>query len=257
MRFKSSLCALLAAAAPAGAAAARHLKSTNAAGGVSNGAADSRGTVNYTRVMPSEHHPAAAASRLLGLSADQAAHALALSLGDAGRMPWPTLAGGHDGRALAIARAVVAGVEAAEMALHGATGPLDTLDAEEGWFAAAGVCRPLRGALGAFGQAWVGASLRFKLDPGPWATLVPVQAVAEILRRHVKAADKKLRPDQVEGIQVRCGLPAWGADHLAGDVYFRTSHRGHNLQRALVQFQLCASIEEQLPALTALVQKLS
>ena len=46
-------------------------------------------------------------------------------------------------------------------------------------------------------------------------------------------------------------------DHLAGDVYFRTSRPGHNLHRARVQFSLCASIEAQLPELTALVQRLS
>ena len=34
-------------------------------------------------------------------------------------------------------------------------------------------------------------------------------------------------------------------DHLAGDVYFRADHRGHNLQRALVQFRLTQSIEAQ------------
>ena len=45
-------------------------------------------------------------------------------------------------------------------------------------------------------------------------------------------------------------------DHLAGDVYFRTERPGHNLDRALVQFQLAASVEEQLPALEALVARL-
>lgn len=46
------------------------------------------------------------------------------------------------------------------------------------------------------------------------------------------------------------------ADHLAGDVYFKVSHPGHNLERALVQFQLTRSIEAQLPAIQAIVERL-
>lgn len=34
-------------------------------------------------------------------------------------------------------------------------------------------------------------------------------------------------------------------DHLAGNVYFLADHRTHNLERALVQFALCKSIEAQ------------
>ena len=46
------------------------------------------------------------------------------------------------------------------------------------------------------------------------------------------------------------------ADHLAGDVYFRTERPGHNLARALVQFRLSESIEAQQAVLTALVARL-
>ena len=46
------------------------------------------------------------------------------------------------------------------------------------------------------------------------------------------------------------------ADHLAGDVYFRTERAGHNLARALVQFRLTESIEAQTAALEAIVARL-
>ena len=46
-------------------------------------------------------------------------------------------------------------------------------------------------------------------------------------------------------------------DHLAGDVYFRTSRSGHNLDRALVQFRLARSVELQREAIVALVARLS
>ena len=46
------------------------------------------------------------------------------------------------------------------------------------------------------------------------------------------------------------------ADHLAGDVYFRTTRPGHNLARALVQFRLTESIEAQAADLEAIVARL-
>jgi Ser/Thr protein kinase RdoA (MazF antagonist) len=46
------------------------------------------------------------------------------------------------------------------------------------------------------------------------------------------------------------------ADHLAGDVYFRTERPGQNLARALVQLRLCESVEAQSGALEAIVARL-
>lgn len=45
------------------------------------------------------------------------------------------------------------------------------------------------------------------------------------------------------------------ADHLAGDTYFRIHRPGHNLDRCRTQFALLASMEHQLPALRAVVQR--
>jgi hypothetical protein len=42
-------------------------------------------------------------------------------------------------------------------------------------------------------------------------------------------------------------------DHLAGDVYFKVRRPGQNLQRALVQFALAASIEAQEAEIRAIV----
>lgn len=46
-------------------------------------------------------------------------------------------------------------------------------------------------------------------------------------------------------------------DHLAGDVYYKTRHPGHNLVRAANQFALVRSLEEQRPALEATVRRLA
>ena len=45
-------------------------------------------------------------------------------------------------------------------------------------------------------------------------------------------------------------------DHLEGDVYFKTHHPGHNLERCRTQLKLVESIEAQEPAMNAFVGKL-
>jgi Ser/Thr protein kinase RdoA (MazF antagonist) len=45
-------------------------------------------------------------------------------------------------------------------------------------------------------------------------------------------------------------------DHLEGNVYFKAKHREHNLMRALVQFQLAASIEAQEGEIRAIINDL-
>ncbi|HNW33309.1 MAG TPA: aminoglycoside phosphotransferase family protein [Candidatus Ozemobacteraceae bacterium] len=45
-------------------------------------------------------------------------------------------------------------------------------------------------------------------------------------------------------------------DHIQGDRYFKAGFRGHNLQRALVQFRLCESIEEHAAELRAIAKDL-
>lgn len=44
-------------------------------------------------------------------------------------------------------------------------------------------------------------------------------------------------------------------DYLMGDVYFKVHRPGHNLDRARVQFKMVASMEQQEPAMQAVVRK--
>jgi Ser/Thr protein kinase RdoA (MazF antagonist) len=46
------------------------------------------------------------------------------------------------------------------------------------------------------------------------------------------------------------------SDYLAGDVYFKTKYPEHNLARALVQFRLMESIEQQENTIVGLIQEL-
>lgn len=51
-----------------------------------------------------------------------------------------------------------------------------------------------------------------------------------------------------------CGM-RFLADHLDGDVYFKTHREGHNLDRCRTQFKLVADMERKLSAMNAIVDK--
>jgi Ser/Thr protein kinase RdoA (MazF antagonist) len=67
-------------------------------------------------------------------------------------------------------------------------------------------------------------------------------------------AELRYIPDAAQLISFELGLRFF-SDYLMGNTYFKASHPEHNLQRALVQFQLTASIESQMPALRQLVER--
>ncbi|MEL6490122.1 MAG: aminoglycoside phosphotransferase family protein [Cyanobacteria bacterium J06621_3] len=62
--------------------------------------------------------------------------------------------------------------------------------------------------------------------------------------------------DAIRLIAFELGLRFF-SDYLAGSVYFNVKHPEHNLDRALVQFQLTASIEKQEAELKALIESLN
>ncbi len=85
----------------------------------------------------------------------------------------------------------------------------------------------------------------------------------QILRGYLAVAHTFLTPsdyaylyDAIRLITFELGLRFF-TDHLAGNVYFKANYPEHNLARALVQFQLTASIEAQAPSLRALIQDLT
>jgi 2-methylcitrate dehydratase PrpD len=69
---------------------------------------------------------------------------------------------------------------------------------------------PLMGALQGMGTVWLTDTITYRSRAIAPAGQTAVEAVAEILRRHVKAADKRLRVDQVERIVVRVPAAAAG-----------------------------------------------
>lgn len=73
--------------------------------------------------------------------------------------------------------------------------------------------------------------------------------------RFLEDADYAHIPAAIRLLSLELGLRFF-TDHLAGDVYFRTSRPRHNLQRALVQFRLTESIETQQEQIRDLVERL-
>ena len=61
--------------------------------------------------------------------------------------------------------------------------------------------------------------------------------------------------DAIRLIAFELGLRFF-TDYLAGNVYFKVKHPTHNLTRALVQFRLTESIEQQADTLNAIIQAL-
>jgi len=151
---------------------------------------------------------ATAAGRLAGLDACTLAHAMALAVSGAAHIPLGVLVGEQGAGALAIAHAVQQGFDAVALAKKGAHGPLDAIEAKGGVLDA-GCWLPLRAAFTGLGTAWLTQTLAYKLFPlaDPWQAAM--QAVQSILDRHVKAADRRLRADQIIEIEVKMGAPGW------------------------------------------------
>ncbi|MCP4806989.1 MAG: MmgE/PrpD family protein [Proteobacteria bacterium] len=158
---------------------------------------------------------AAATAKLRGLDATRFAHALALSLAGSSAAALTGLARSPLTRALASAEPVVAGVEAVDLAQAGGTGPLDLLDGD-GWQKALGCPVPLHAAFSGLGTTWLTRTIAYSLTPGCLHHKVAFQALVEILDRHMRAADKRLRPDQWTECVIRVPWPTWSMEHMSG-----------------------------------------
>jgi len=114
----------------------------------------------------------------------------------------------------------------------------------------------------------IGDCLRSGCNPLGEETLAPeevhfdLELCAALLEGYGAAAHHFLSPadhhylfDAIRLISFELGLRFF-SDHLAGNVYFHTNRPGHNLDRALVQFHLTASIEAQETEIRGLLGRL-
>ncbi len=98
--------------------------------------------------------------------------------------------------------------------------------------------------------------------PDPAATVFDPDLFQSLLsgywqqaRHLLAAADRALLVTAVKLISFELGLRFF-TDHLSGDRYFKVSHPGLNLQRAIIQFRLNQSIREQENDLEQRLQEL-
>ena len=95
-------------------------------------------------------------------------------------------------------------------------------------------------------------AVQFDLD---WCESI-LEGYLSVARHFLSDWDLHYLPDCIRLIPLELGL-RFLTDHLEGDPYFRTERPGHNLQRAAVQFRLTESVEQQLPEIRAMVQRLA
>ncbi|MNE95878.1 N-acetylhexosamine 1-kinase [compost metagenome] len=78
---------------------------------------------------------------------------------------------------------------------------------------------------------------------------------------YLSEADKFLSPTEVDSLMMGVLLiPYMQAvrfltDYLEGDVYYKTSFEGHNLQRTRAQIQLLKEIEAEYETLKGIIEK--
>ena len=106
-------------------------------------------------------------------------------------------------------------------------------------------CNPLGEETTAF------AEVRF--DLGLCAAMLEGYGAAA--HRFLSEADHRYLYDAIRLLSYELGVRFF-IDHLAGDVYFHTRRPGQNLDRALVQFHLTASIEAQEREIRGLLARL-
>ncbi len=133
----------------------------------------------------------AAAARLAGLGVDQTVHALGLAGSMAGGL-LEFLADGSQTKPLHPGWAAHAGITAARLAAHGATGPASVLEGRRGLFAAYlhGEHADIEGQLEDLGVRWETPNIAFKPYPACHYIHAPVDALAALIgEQHLSAED--------------------------------------------------------------------
>lgn len=147
---------------------------------------------------------AIAGGLLLHLDRRRLAHAVAIALY---QPPHATVPGFFepDSKLLTASEPAVAGLRAARLAAAGVTGPLDVLDASEG-FLAAFADAPLPGMLGGLGEAWATRTLCVKAYPGCAYVDTAVDALVELGPPML---------EDIESVEVAAGLLTVAMDAMS------------------------------------------
>lgn len=156
---------------------------------------------------------AAAAAKVLGLSAEATAHALAISLYQPTYCLMPGFMG-PDSKATTAATPAVTGVQAALLAAAGATGPLDVIEHPQGYLARLSYV-PQPWLISGLGRAWVTDTLAYKIYPGCAYIDTAVDATLALRAEFEQETGRPLAADDVAEVLVEATLLTVEMDHLS------------------------------------------
>lgn len=150
---------------------------------------------------------ALAAGRLLDLTREQLAHALAIALAHPLRTTVPGFMA-PDSKLLVAAEPAAAGVRAARLAQAGVTGPLDALDDPRGALEALSF-EPIRGVLDGLGDGWATETLCVKPYPGCAYIDTTVDALLELV------GGEPVDPGSIDSVEIEASMLTCGMDSLS------------------------------------------
>jgi 2-methylcitrate dehydratase PrpD len=156
---------------------------------------------------------AAAAAKLMGLSAERTAHAMAIALYQPTYVLYPGFMG-PDSKATTAATPSVTGVQAAMLAGKGASGPLDVIEHPQGFLARFSYV-PSPFFISGFGRAWTTDTLAYKIYPGCAYIDTTVDAVLKLREQYRDENGRELDPDEVSEVLVEATVLTVEMDNLS------------------------------------------
>ncbi len=184
---------------------------------------------------------ACVAARSLGLDARRTADAIGIAFT---QPPYPLMPAfmGPDSKLLIPASTTVEGCRAAELAARGWTGSQSIIEDHQGFLRKFNE-NNLGWILSGFGDAWLSDTLTYKVVPGCAYIDTAVDAFSEIVQRFEADRGRRPTPDDVDAIDVRCGLFTSGMESFARA--YRSSER---LEPITINFSVALSFGLMLAA---------
>ena len=184
---------------------------------------------------------ACVASRSLGLDTGRTANSIGIAFT---QPPYPLMPAfmGPDSKLLIPASTTVDGCRAAELAARGWTGSTSILEDHQGFIRKFNE-NNLGWILSGFGDAWLSDTLTYKVVPGCAYVDTAVDSFTEIMQSYERDRGRPLTADDVEAIDVRCGLFTSGMEGFS-----RTYRSEERLEPISINFSVALSFGLMLVA---------
>ena len=184
---------------------------------------------------------ACVAARFLELDAVRTAHAIGVAFT---QPPFPLMPAfmGPDSKLLIPASTTVDGCRAAELTARGWTGSRSILEDQQGFLRRFNETN-LGWILSGFGEAWLSDTLTYKVVPGCAYIDTAIDAFAEISRAFEADHGRRPTAEDVESVDVQCGLFTSGMETFSG--MYRS---GERLEPISINFSVALSIGLMLVA---------